>query len=101
MIVKLNQFSTLGRRRRGFTLVELLVVIGLIALLIAILLPALNKARKSAQRVQCQSNVRQLYIGVLSYCNSNHDWFPTCAGSADGVGWAQQPDDWVYWQITR
>src|SRR5437763_330533 len=66
-------------RRCGFTLVELLVVIGIIALLIGILLPVIRRSRMAAQRTQCQSNVRQLCIGVQNYANENHDWYPTCA----------------------
>lgn len=62
--------------RKGFTLVELLVVIGIIALLISMLLPSLAKARAAANQVVCQSNLRQIYIGVQMYRNAYKDWFP-------------------------
>jgi len=63
-------------RRSGFTLVELLVVIGIIALLIAILLPSLHKARETAIRTACASNLRQIHAGVVMYANENRGWLP-------------------------
>jgi prepilin-type N-terminal cleavage/methylation domain-containing protein/prepilin-type processing-associated H-X9-DG protein len=64
------------RYRKGFTLVELLVVIGVIALLISILMPALNSARSAARLVQCQSNFKQVYNAVLSYVTENNGYLP-------------------------
>src|SRR5256714_10114895 len=60
----------------GFTLVELLVVIGIIALLIGILLPSLAKARESARRAACLSNLRQVHQTFLMYANENKDHVP-------------------------
>jgi prepilin-type N-terminal cleavage/methylation domain-containing protein/prepilin-type processing-associated H-X9-DG protein len=63
-------------RRRAFTLVELLVVIGIIAVLISILLPVLSKVREQARTVVCASNMRQIMQATLTYCNDNHGWMP-------------------------
>ncbi len=61
---------------KGFTLVELLVVISIIAMLLAVLLPALGRAKDSAKAITCGNNVRQLGMAWRFYANDNEDWFP-------------------------
>jgi len=66
----------LTRHRRAFTLIELLVVISIIALLIAILLPALSAARKTAMTAKCMSNLKQIATGTFAYLNFNEQAYP-------------------------
>lgn len=75
----------LSSARCAFSLVELLVVIGIIAALIAILLPALAKAREAAQTVNCLSNLRQLGMANTMYINQNKGYFPNA-----GDEWPQE-----------
>ena len=63
--------------RTNFTLIELLIVIAIIAILAALLLPALNKARQKANSIRCISNTKQLGTSMQMYVDDNNGWFPT------------------------
>lgn len=79
----------------GFTLVELLVVIAIIAVLAALLLPALARAKAKAVETYCRNNCKELTVGVFLYCNDNTDVFPGCAAGAD---FGFDASDWIYWR---
>lgn len=98
----------------GFSLIEVLVVIGIITILISALMPALVSARRRAESVQCASNLRQLGLALQMYANGNNGWMPTWSGwhtypdgesleDTPGLGWTEllqpyfvRPDSPVY-----
>src|SRR5581483_7319329 len=84
-----------GKRFGGFTLVELLVVIGIIALLISILLPSLNKAREAAKKVSCASNERQIGQMMFMYASEQNGWLVPMNYAARGQG--PNADWWRSW----
>ena len=73
--------------KKAFTLVELLVVISIIALLVSILLPALNKAREQAKKVICLTNMHSFALANIGYAGDNEDWLPVLGQPQSNIPW--------------
>jgi prepilin-type N-terminal cleavage/methylation domain-containing protein len=89
------------RNRRAFTLIELLVMIAVIAILAALLLPAMAAAKRRAKVTQCQNNFHQVYVASFVYANDYHDYFPIYGGVGNSIGWIDDACYVVFNAITE
>lgn len=96
MIQPISTRTNKGRKLNGFTLIELLVVIAIIAILAALLLPALSQAKTQSQGIKCMSNLRQITIGWKSYCSDFRGIFPANEeGAMTDYGGTNTEAGWV------
>src|SRR4028119_1048011 len=83
---RVGQHAARQNRKKGFTLIELLVVIAIIAILAAILFPVFARARENARRASCQSNLKQIGLGLMQYTQDYDEKYPLFNENPGGPG---------------